>query len=31
MLTRKQMNRLMQVAVHTTAYDIWIGNHEGET
>jgi len=31
MLTRKQMNRLMQVAVHTTAYDIWINHHEGET
>lgn len=31
MLTRKQMNRLMQMAVHTTAYDIWINHHEGET
>lgn len=31
MLTRKQMNQLMQAAVHTTAYDIWINHHEGET
>lgn len=31
MLTRKQMNLLMQMAVHTTAYDIWINHHEGET